>query len=85
MSEQIKQINELIKDVKFAMLTTVTKDGHLHACPMKASLTLTKKKFGLLAMPPPRRYRISKTTHRLILPTPPIAVRIICPSMARLI
>lgn len=30
----MKKIAELIKDVKFAMLTTVTDDGHLHACPM---------------------------------------------------
>ena len=30
----MKKIAELIKDVKFAMLTTITDEGHLHACPM---------------------------------------------------
>lgn len=30
----MKKIAELIKDVKFAMLTTTTDEGHLHACPM---------------------------------------------------
>lgn len=49
MSEQIKQINELIKDVKFAMLTTVTKDGHLHACPMTTSeFDLDKKEIWFI-------------------------------------
>lgn len=36
-NEQLKTINDMVKDVKFAMLTTVTSEGHLHACPMTTS------------------------------------------------
>ena len=32
--DHIEKIAELIKDTKFAMMTTVTHEGHLHACPM---------------------------------------------------
>lgn len=37
--QHIDKIAELIKDVKFAMMTTVTSEGHLHACPMTTSET----------------------------------------------
>ncbi len=32
--QHIKAIDAIISSVKFAMLTTITADGHLHACPM---------------------------------------------------
>lgn len=32
--EAIKKVNELIKDIKFAMLTTVDEDGYLRSRPM---------------------------------------------------
>ena len=32
--EHIDKISDLIKDLKFTMMTTVTHEGHLHACPM---------------------------------------------------
>ena len=37
--QQIDTIREIVKDVKFAMMTTVTNEGHLHACPMTTSET----------------------------------------------
>ena len=41
MSKQahIDKIREMIKDVKYAMMTTVTSEGHLHSCPMTTSET----------------------------------------------
>lgn len=33
-NEHIDTIAKLIKDIQHAMLTSVTADGHLHACPM---------------------------------------------------
>lgn len=32
--DHINKIRDLINDVKYAMMTTVTHEGHLHACPM---------------------------------------------------
>lgn len=32
--DHLNKIRDLIKEVKFAMMTTVTHEGHLHACPM---------------------------------------------------
>lgn len=32
--QNLEKFKELIKGVKFAMLTTVGDDGHLHSCPM---------------------------------------------------
>lgn len=37
--DQIDTIREIVKDVKFAMMTTITNEGHLHACPMTISET----------------------------------------------
>ena len=37
--EHIDKITDIIKDAKFAMMTTVTDEGHLHACPMTTSET----------------------------------------------
>ena len=37
--EQIDLIRAIVKEVKFAMMTTVTDEGHLHACPMTTSET----------------------------------------------
>ena len=42
-AQHIAQIAALIKDVKFAMLTTVTAEGHLHACPMTTNQTELEK------------------------------------------
>lgn len=41
MSKQahIDKIREMIKDVKYAMMTTITSEGHLHSCPMTTSET----------------------------------------------
>ena len=41
MSKQahIAKIREMVKDVKYAMMTTVTSEGHLHGCPMTTSET----------------------------------------------
>jgi general stress protein 26 len=41
MSKQahIDKIREMVKDVKYAMMTTVTAEGHLHGCPMTTSET----------------------------------------------
>lgn len=36
---QIDTIREIVKDVKFAMMITITSEGHLHACPMTTSET----------------------------------------------
>lgn len=33
-ADHLTAIGEIVADVKFAMLTTITEDGHLHACPM---------------------------------------------------
>ena len=47
--QHIDKIAELIKDVKFAMMTTVTHEGHLHACPMTTSETdLTAKEIWFI-------------------------------------
>ncbi|MGP4849392.1 pyridoxamine 5'-phosphate oxidase family protein, partial [Marinobacter sp. 1Y8] len=32
--DHIDKVQELVKEVKFAMMTTRTHEGHLHACPM---------------------------------------------------
>lgn len=32
--QHIDTIREMVKDVKYAMVTTITSEGHLHACPM---------------------------------------------------
>lgn len=46
----IETISDLVKDVKFAMMTTVTADGHLHACPMTTNeFDLTKKEIWFIA------------------------------------
>lgn len=37
--QEIDIITAIVKDVKFAMLTTLTDEGHLHACPMTTSET----------------------------------------------
>ena len=37
--QHIEKIAELNKEVKFAMMTTVTHEGHLHECPMTTSET----------------------------------------------
>lgn len=37
--QQIDTIREIVKDIKFAMMTTITSEGHLHACPMTTSET----------------------------------------------
>ena len=37
--QQIDIIRDIVKEVKFAMMTTVTSEGHLHACPMTPSET----------------------------------------------
>ncbi|WP_309572271.1 pyridoxamine 5'-phosphate oxidase family protein [Deinococcus sp.] len=37
--DSVKKIAAIIKDVKFAMLTTVTDEGHLHARPMTTQQT----------------------------------------------
>ena len=37
--EHIDIIRETVKDIKFAMLTTITNEGHLHACPMTTGET----------------------------------------------
>ena len=37
--EHIDKIREMVKDVKYAMMTTVTSEGHLHGCPMTTSET----------------------------------------------
>lgn len=37
--DHIDTIREMVKDVKYAMMTTITSDGHLHACPMTTSET----------------------------------------------
>lgn len=37
--DHIDTIRELVKDVKYAMMTTITSEGHLHACPMTTSET----------------------------------------------
>ncbi len=33
-SDDFAKLGDLIKDIKFAMLTTITRDGHLTSCPM---------------------------------------------------
>lgn len=33
-TEDIKKVGELIKDIRFAMMTTVSETGHLHSRPM---------------------------------------------------
>lgn len=46
----IDTIGELVKDIKFTMMTTVTADGHLHACPMTTSeFDLGKKEIWFIA------------------------------------
>lgn len=37
--DHIDLIREIVKEVKFAMFTSITKEGHLHACPMTTSET----------------------------------------------
>ena len=37
--DHINKVQELVKDIKFAMMTTRTHEGHLHACPMTTSET----------------------------------------------
>lgn len=37
--DHIDKIREMVKDVKYAMMTTVTSEGHLHGCPMTTSET----------------------------------------------
>ena len=37
--DHIDKIREMVKDVKYAMMTTITSEGHLHACPMTTSET----------------------------------------------
>ncbi len=37
--DHIDKVQELVKDVKFAMMTTRTHEDHLHACPMTTSET----------------------------------------------
>src|ERR1019366_6069422 len=32
--DSVAKLNELIKDIDFAMLTTIRTDGSLHSCPM---------------------------------------------------
>lgn len=39
MTDHRKNIATVIDQVKFAMLTTVTPEGHLHACPMTTTQT----------------------------------------------
>ncbi|WP_230660801.1 pyridoxamine 5'-phosphate oxidase family protein [Psychrobacter sp. I-STPA10] len=47
--EHLHKISELIKDVKFAMMTTTTHEGHLHACPMTTnSFDLEKKEIWFI-------------------------------------
>lgn len=47
--EIIDIIHDMIKDVKFAMMTTVTDEGHLHACPMTTSeSSLTAKEIWFI-------------------------------------
>lgn len=46
----IDTISDLVKDIKFAMMTTITADGHLHACPMTTSqFDLDKKEIWFIA------------------------------------
>ena len=37
--DHIDKIREMVKEVKYAMMTTITSEGHLHACPMTTSET----------------------------------------------
>ncbi|PNK60221.1 pyridoxamine 5'-phosphate oxidase family protein [Psychrobacter sp. FDAARGOS_221] len=37
--QHIDTVREIVKDIKFAMMTTITSEGHLHACPMTTSET----------------------------------------------
>ena len=37
--DHIDKVQELVKDIKFAMMTTRTHEDHLHACPMTTSET----------------------------------------------
>ena len=37
--DHIDKIREMVKDVKYAMMTTITSEGQLHACPMTTSET----------------------------------------------
>lgn len=37
--QHIDTIREMVKDVKYAMMTTITTEGHLHACPMTTGET----------------------------------------------
>lgn len=37
--DHIDIIREIVKDIRFAMLTTITNEGHLHACPMTTGET----------------------------------------------
>ncbi len=46
----IQAIHDLVKDIKFTMMTTVTADGHLHACPMTTSdFNLDNKEIWFIA------------------------------------
>lgn len=49
-STHIQAIHDLVKDIKFAMMTTVTSEGHLHACPMTTSdFNLDNKEIWFIA------------------------------------
>ena len=36
-SDSVAKLNELIKDIDYAMLTTIRPNGRLHSCPMAAA------------------------------------------------
>lgn len=37
--ENIDKIQEVVKDIKYTMMTTRTSEGHLHSCPMNTTET----------------------------------------------
>ena len=48
--EHLDKISDLIKDLKFTMMTTVTHEGHLHACPMTTNqFDLARKEIWFIA------------------------------------